>query len=129
MAAARPDGSLAAGFDLFASLSGETVDAILALSHARRIPRDAAAFGQGEAAQEFLVLLSGRLKVVRTAPDGGQIGMPSAQLKFEPLFSHRQRSCLCCWAMIRRVSLASAASAREGRTLWPAEPIWVAPRH
>ena len=46
---------------------------ILALAHARRIPRDAAAFSQGEAAGDFFVLLSGRLKVVRSTPDGGQI--------------------------------------------------------
>lgn len=72
-AAARLDRSLVAGFDLFRSLSGEALDSILAFAHARRIARDDAAFTQGDPAGEFFVLLSGRLKVIRTTPDGGQI--------------------------------------------------------
>jgi CRP-like cAMP-binding protein len=73
LAAAHLDRSLVAGFDLFRSLPGETVDAVLAFAHARRIARDEPAFSQGDEATEFFVLLSGRLKVVRTAPDGSQI--------------------------------------------------------
>lgn len=72
-AAARLDRSLVAGFDLFQSLSGEALDSILALAHARRIACDDAAFTQGDPAGEFFVLLSGRLKVIRTTPDGAQI--------------------------------------------------------
>jgi CRP/FNR family transcriptional regulator, nitrogen oxide reductase regulator len=69
----RLDPSLLSGFPLFGALSRRDLEAILVGAHVRRLAPDEPVFRQGEEAGEFFVLLSGRLKVVRTAPDGSQV--------------------------------------------------------
>jgi CRP-like cAMP-binding protein len=49
------------------------LDEVIAHATALRIPKGTAVFEQGEAAKNFFVLLNGRLKVVKTTPDGKQV--------------------------------------------------------
>jgi thiamine biosynthesis lipoprotein len=49
------------------------LDEVIALATALRMPKGMAVLEQGEAAKNFFVLLSGRLKVVKTTPDGKQV--------------------------------------------------------
>lgn len=67
------DPSLVADLPLFQSLRPEQVEDVLAASRALRVPKNQAVFAQGEAADRFYLLLDGRLRVVRTTPEGQQI--------------------------------------------------------
>lgn len=67
------DPSLVADLPLFQSLRPEQVEDVLAASRALRVPKNKAVFEQGEAAERFYLLLDGRLRVVRTTPEGQQI--------------------------------------------------------
>jgi len=69
----RLDPSLIRGFDLFISMSEDELRAILSDARPRQVPKGAALFEQGAGAQEFFVLLNGRLKVVQVTPDGEQV--------------------------------------------------------
>jgi len=68
-----PDPSLVRDFPFFKGLSEDDLRAFLQTARTRRIPKKEPAFRQGEAANEFFVLLHGHLKVVQTAPDGRQV--------------------------------------------------------
>jgi CRP-like cAMP-binding protein len=67
------DRSLVSRLPAFAGLSGEDVDAILALARSSRFPKDQEVFSQDEEARQFFLLLSGHIRVVRTTPDGEQV--------------------------------------------------------
>lgn len=67
------DRSLVAGFPSFAGLSGEELDAILALARSARYPKDSEVFSQDAEAGAFFLLLSGHIRVVRTSPEGHQV--------------------------------------------------------
>ncbi len=65
--------SLIQSLPLFAAMDAAELDAVIAQASALRIPKGTAVFEQGEAAEHFYVLLNGRLKVVKTSPDGRQV--------------------------------------------------------
>lgn len=65
--------SLIQSLPLFAAMDAAELDEVIAQASALRIPKGTAVFEQGEAAKNFYVLLNGRLKVVKTAPDGRQV--------------------------------------------------------
>jgi len=67
------DRSLVANLPSFASLSGEQIDRVLALARSGRFPKDSEVFAQDEEARSFFLLLSGHVRVVRTAADGTQV--------------------------------------------------------
>lgn len=69
----RPDASLVRSFDMFAKMDDAYIEAVLALSHTRRIAEGEAVFQQGDPAGEFFLLLEGRLKVSQVTPDGRQV--------------------------------------------------------
>lgn len=66
------DRSLIKSLTLFEKLDDKQLDAILALASIRRMPQGQAVFKQGQIAEEFFVLLHGRLQVGRVTPDGQQ---------------------------------------------------------
>lgn len=66
------DRSLIRSFSLFENLSDEQLDAVLALAGTRRAEQGQTVFEQGGVADEFFVLLHGRLRVSRVTPDGQQ---------------------------------------------------------
>jgi len=67
------DRSLVATLPAFASLSGEQIDRVLSFARSGRYPKDAEIFAQDADARSFFLLLSGHVRVVRTAPDGTQV--------------------------------------------------------
>ncbi|UIJ72075.1 Crp/Fnr family transcriptional regulator [Aurantimonas sp. HBX-1] len=67
------DRSLIAGLPAFAGLSADDLDAILASARSSRFPRDSEIFAQGADAQQFFLLLSGHVRVVRATPEGEQV--------------------------------------------------------
>ncbi len=67
------DRSLVSDFEIFKGVPPEDIDAVLALARPRRLVEGAVAFRQGTPAEEFFLLLNGRLKVQQTTPDGQQI--------------------------------------------------------
>ncbi|WP_128291028.1 Crp/Fnr family transcriptional regulator [Afifella aestuarii] len=73
MPAPHLDRSLVKDLGVFASLSDEDLEAVLASATTRRIPINTAVFNQGDPAGEFFALLHGRLKVTQSTPDGQQI--------------------------------------------------------
>ena len=73
MTTAQLDRSLISGFDVFRAMSDADLDAVIAAARPRRLAEGAAAFEQGATAEEFFVLLHGRLKVVQTTPEGQQV--------------------------------------------------------
>ncbi|MBA4204269.1 MAG: Crp/Fnr family transcriptional regulator [Polymorphum sp.] len=54
-------------------MSDADLDNVLAMASVRQLPDGATAFMQGIEATEFFCLLSGRLKVIQTTPDGQQV--------------------------------------------------------
>lgn len=66
------DRSLIKSFSLFENLDDQQLDAVLARAKTRRVPQGQPVFEQGQAAEEFFVLLHGRLQVGRVTPDGQQ---------------------------------------------------------
>ncbi len=73
MAQARLDRSLIRDLDIFASMSEEDLDAVLAMASTRQLPKDTTVFEQGATANEFFILLHGHLKVVQMTADGQQV--------------------------------------------------------
>ena len=67
------DRSLISALPLFARMSGEELDEVLAKAQTRQIAKGDAVFEQGKAATEFFVLLHGRLRVTKVTPEGQQI--------------------------------------------------------
>lgn len=67
--------SLIESLPLFGGMGPHELDEIVGSATALRIPKGGAAFGQGEAAKAFFVLLHGRLKVVKVTPHGQQVVM------------------------------------------------------
>ncbi|MYZ49226.1 Crp/Fnr family transcriptional regulator [Propylenella binzhouense] len=67
------DRSLIRGFDLFAAMNDEDLDAVLAPVEVRRLAKGDVVFAQGDPADSFFLLLHGRLKVVQVTPDGQQV--------------------------------------------------------
>ena len=65
--------SLIQSLPVFSAMDAAELDEVIARATALRIPKGTAVFEQGEAATTFYVLLSGRLKVVKTTPDGKQV--------------------------------------------------------
>ena len=58
---------------LFQNLAKPALDALLQSASARRIPHGGFFFQQGEEARELFILTSGRVKLVRSDPDGRRI--------------------------------------------------------
>lgn len=67
------DPSLIRGFELFSALDDDQLRAILEDARPRRVAKGAALFEQGGDAEEFFVLLDGRLKVVQVTSQGEQV--------------------------------------------------------
>lgn len=67
------DHSLVADLPFFAALQPDQVEDVLAAARSLRVPKNKAVFEQGERADRFYLLLDGRLRVVRTTPDGRQV--------------------------------------------------------
>jgi CRP-like cAMP-binding protein len=58
---------------VFGAMDDTALDDVISHATALPIPRGAAVFEQGQTAKAFYVLLSGRLKVVKSTPDGQQV--------------------------------------------------------
>src|SRR5215475_11405535 len=69
----RLDHSLISDLPVFAGLSSDELDAILARAHARHYAKGATVFSQNESAHSFFLLLHGRLRVTQLTPHGEQI--------------------------------------------------------
>ena len=69
----HPDVSFVRGFALFAKMDDEAIASVLARARSRDVAEGEAVFRQGEAAREFFVLASGRLKVSQITADGRQV--------------------------------------------------------
>jgi CRP-like cAMP-binding protein len=67
------DRSLIAGFPAFAGLEADHMDAILASARSSRFPKNTEIFAQGGDAEQFFLLLSGHIRVVRATPEGEQV--------------------------------------------------------
>ena len=67
------DRSLISGIPPFQDLDGEALDRILRDARSSRYAKNATVFEQEEEANSFYFLLSGHIRVVRTAPDGHQV--------------------------------------------------------
>ena len=70
---ARLDPSLIRGFDLFRDVDDGALRQVLADATTRRVAKGETLFEQGGAADDFFVLLDGRLKIAQVTPDGEQI--------------------------------------------------------
>ncbi|HLJ21610.1 MAG TPA: Crp/Fnr family transcriptional regulator [Stellaceae bacterium] len=68
----RPDRAVLANVPLFRGLTEAEQDAVLAQAQTRRVPKGGTAFDEGAAATALFVLVSGRMKAVKTTPDGQQ---------------------------------------------------------
>lgn len=69
----RLDRALIAGLPLFSGLSPADLDKVLERATSRRVPKDSLVFEQDMEAQSFFLLLDGRVRVVKTTPDGHQV--------------------------------------------------------
>lgn len=67
------DRSVVHGFDLFEGLSPDEVDAVLAHATSRRYPMGEAVFEQGSSADQFFLLLHGRIRATQVTSEGQQI--------------------------------------------------------
>jgi len=67
------DRSVVDGFDLFEGLAPEEVDAVLLPATSRRCPVNTVVFEQGAAADQFFLLLHGRVRATQVTSDGQQI--------------------------------------------------------
>lgn len=61
------------GVPLFDGMAGEEIDDILRTASSRRYTPGEAVFEQGQAADQFFILLFGRLRVTQVTPEGAQI--------------------------------------------------------
>ncbi len=73
MAGQHLDPSLVRGFDLFRPLADEEIETLISRAQSRRFAEGDTVFTQGETAAAFFVLLHGRVKAIRTTPDGHQV--------------------------------------------------------
>jgi CRP-like cAMP-binding protein len=69
----RLDRTLVSDLPLFAAMSPDELDDVLAEARSQHYPRGDVVFTQGEEAHSFFVLLHGRLRVTQTTPSGEQI--------------------------------------------------------
>jgi CRP-like cAMP-binding protein len=69
----RLDRALIAGLPLFSGMAATDLDRILEGATSRRVAKDGFVFEQGGEAASFFVLLDGRVRVVKTTPDGQQV--------------------------------------------------------
>ena len=67
------DRSLVQGFELFDGLRPEEIDDMLALATSRRYPLAEIVFEQGSEADQFFLLLHGRLRVTQVTAEGQQV--------------------------------------------------------
>jgi CRP-like cAMP-binding protein len=65
--------ALVQSLPLFEKMSEEELDDILASATSRRYPVGEAVFEQGQTAEQFFVLLHGRLRVTQVTPEGQQV--------------------------------------------------------
>jgi CRP-like cAMP-binding protein len=70
---AQLDRSLIAALPAFASIGPEALDDILTQARPLRAQKGVALFDQGQKAEEFFLLLNGRLRVTRVSPQGQQV--------------------------------------------------------
>ncbi len=73
MPLSRLDRSLIADLPLFSGMAPADLDRMIDTATSRRVPKDALVFEQDSEAQSFFVLLHGRVRVVKTTPDGHQV--------------------------------------------------------
>lgn len=71
----RLDRSLIAGLPAFEGIAPDDLDKVLANARSLRVEKDVAIFEQDSAADAFFLLLDGRVRVVKTTPDGQQVIM------------------------------------------------------
>jgi CRP/FNR family transcriptional regulator, nitrogen oxide reductase regulator len=69
----RLDRALIAALPTFAGMAPADLDKILESATSRRVAKDGLVFEQGGEAAFFFVLLDGRVRVVKTTPDGQQV--------------------------------------------------------
>lgn len=69
----RLDRSLISGLPVFEGLDANGLDRILQSARSLRVEKDATIFEQDGDAHSFFVLLDGRVRVVKTTPDGQQV--------------------------------------------------------
>jgi CRP-like cAMP-binding protein len=67
------DKSLILGLPIFAGLSEADADVVLASAHSSRFAKNKEVFSQDEDAQQFFLLLSGHIRVVRNTSEGEQV--------------------------------------------------------
>lgn len=67
------DRSLVHGFELFEGMAPEEIDDILSKASSRRYPAGEAVFEQGSEADQFFVLLHGRLRATQVTAEGQQV--------------------------------------------------------
>lgn len=67
------DKSVVQGFELFDNMTPEATDDILAVAISRRYPTGEVVFEQGSPADQFFVLLHGRLRVTQVTAEGQQV--------------------------------------------------------
>jgi CRP-like cAMP-binding protein len=70
---AQLDRSLIAALPAFAGLGPEALDEAIAEARPLRLAKGSAAFAQGQKAEDFFLLLDGRLRVTRLTPQGQQV--------------------------------------------------------
>lgn len=71
----RLDRSLIAGLPAFEGIAPDDLDKVLASARSLRVEKDSAIFEQDSEADAFFLLLDGRVRVVKTTPDGQQVIM------------------------------------------------------
>ena len=69
----RLDRALIAGLPLFSGMAPADLDKVLEGATSRRVAKEGFIFEQGGEATSFFVLLDGRVRVVKTTPDGQQV--------------------------------------------------------
>ena len=71
--AASINRALVSSLPLFKNMGKDEVDDILASATSRRYPIGESVFEQGQAAEQFFLLLHGRLRVTQVTPEGQQV--------------------------------------------------------
>lgn len=69
----RLNRSLIAKFDVFSGLAPADLDHVIEAARPVRIEKGASVFDQDQPADRFFVLLDGRVRVIKTSPDGQQV--------------------------------------------------------
>lgn len=71
----RLDPSLISGLPVFEGIAPDGLAEILQSARSSRVKEGTAVFGQDEPAHSFFLLLDGRVRVIKTTPDGQQVVM------------------------------------------------------